>query len=112
LGGYTQLVAYSNELWASIEIKSKMRKIIYYSLLIISIISIPISGFAIINTMVSLKYETDGTADCISTVTGYDLCFAISTYKWITITSIITLILLSAFKKQLLQLKRIDNDRN
>jgi hypothetical protein len=33
-----------------------------------------VSGFGIVNTLVSLQYETNGPGECISQVTGYNLC--------------------------------------
>ncbi len=33
-----------------------------------------VSGFGIVNTLVSLQYETDSPGECISQVTGYNLC--------------------------------------
>jgi len=50
-----------------------MRRI-YFAILVVSLILIPIIGFGIVNTMVSLKYETENLGDCISTVSGIDLC--------------------------------------
>ncbi|WP_345224934.1 hypothetical protein [Hymenobacter koreensis] len=40
-----------------------------------------ITGFGILNTMVSLKYETQNPGQCISDVTGRDLCATLLTCK-------------------------------
>lgn len=40
-----------------------------------------INGFGIINTMVSLKYETEAPGQCISSVSGDDLCVALQRCK-------------------------------
>jgi hypothetical protein len=54
-----------------------MRKVIYYILIGIFIIGIPLFAFGIVNTMVSIKYETADMGDCISSVSGADLCLTI-----------------------------------
>lgn len=79
----------------------KLTKKTLFSFLIgLSILGIPVFIFGIINTMVSLKYETDDPSDCISIVTGQDLCFAISMFKVLIITSVAAIILLLVFKKR------------
>lgn len=40
-----------------------------------------INGFGIINTMVSLKYETQDPGQCLSSVSGNDLCAALQRCK-------------------------------
>jgi hypothetical protein len=50
-----------------------MRKF-YWALFIIEITIILICCFAILNTMVSIKYETENPGDCISLTSGVDLC--------------------------------------
>ena len=50
-------------------------------LIIILIILVPIFVFGIVNTMVSLKYETDSPKDCISKITGVNLCNSIQNIK-------------------------------
>ena len=66
------------------------RKIILVIVALISLALIPISGFAVINTAVSLKYETNSPEDCISLVSGQNLCAIISTFQIICLLSIIT----------------------
>ncbi len=54
----------------------------YYNIILaIIILIIPIVFYMIINTMVSIKYETDGVDTCISTVTGKNLCSQIDQLK-------------------------------
>ncbi|MCB2410557.1 hypothetical protein [Hymenobacter lucidus] len=36
---------------------------------------------AALDVLVSLKYETDGPNECISTITGHDLCLRLTIYK-------------------------------
>lgn len=77
-----------------------MKKKIFYVLIGFSIIGIPIFSFGIINTMVSLKYETNSPNDCISLVTGQDLCLTIQVLKGLIITCILTIILLMVFRRK------------
>ncbi|GAB2467680.1 hypothetical protein GCM10011375_31170 [Hymenobacter qilianensis] len=37
-------------------------------------------GLATLDVMVSLKYETNSMEDCISSITGYNLCFMLKVY--------------------------------
>jgi hypothetical protein len=80
-----------------------LRKTIYYIALILSGLGIPLNIFGIVNTMVSIKYETDNPEDCISLVTGIDLCESITRMKiWILICVLLITILL-IFRKRLLK---------
>ena len=80
-----------------------MRKIIYYILICIFIIGIPFLAFGIVNTMVSLKYETADMGDCISSVSGTDLCLTIKMFKGLIAICIVGLITLLYFKKRILK---------
>ncbi|MEZ4778585.1 MAG: hypothetical protein R2786_04310 [Flavobacteriaceae bacterium] len=80
-----------------------MRKTIYYFLLIFTLIGIPFSAFGVLNTMVSLKYETNNLTDCISLVSGTDLCLTINVFRGLTILFIIVFILLLIYRKKLLR---------
>lgn len=53
--------------------------------------------------MVSLKYETENAGDCISKVTGDNLCESISNFKIYFSISLVVLILLLAFKSKLVK---------
>lgn len=55
--------------------------------------------------MVSLKYETENPTDCISLVTGQDLCMTVQILKTLVIVCIVTIILLLVFRKRILSLK-------
>ena len=80
------------------------RKIFYNLSLTISIIGILIFSFGIINTSVSLKYETENINDCISTVSGENLCETIRNLKiLVAICSLLTIILIY-FRKKILKL--------
>ena len=79
------------------------RKLIYYILLLLSIAGIIISPFGIINTMVSLKYETENITDCVSLVSGENLCETIRNLKIFFVLCILLLICLIYFKKKILK---------
>ena len=56
--------------------------------------------------MVSLKYETENITDCISLVSGENLCITIRNLKISFIICLIVLIFLLYFKKRILEPKR------
>lgn len=58
-----------------------LTKRFYNIILALLILVIPIVFYLIINTMVSIKYETDGVETCISSVTGKNLCSLIDQQK-------------------------------
>ena len=80
-----------------------MKKIFYYILLSISILGIPLFIFGIINTMVSMKYETENPEDCISLVTGADLCQTIIILKILIGFSIVISTFLIILRKKFLR---------
>ncbi len=79
----------------------KLKKKYFYILIIILIILIPIFYFGIINTMVSLKYETDSPTECISKITGDNLCDSISNLKTLIYSDIVIIILLIIFRNKI-----------
>ena len=83
----------------------KTRKAFFYLVLILSIIGLFIFPYGIINTMVSLKYETENITDCISLVNGENLCITIRNLKILFIISLTILICLLYFKKRILEKK-------
>jgi hypothetical protein len=80
-----------------------MRKTIYYILVLISLIGIPFFSFGVLNVMVSLKYETDYPPDCISAVSGKNLCLIIWEYKGLAVLCLATFVLLLVFRKRILK---------
>jgi len=74
-----------------------MVKTTYIIILFSNFILLILSAFAIIKSMVSLKYEVNKADDCISMITGSDLCFRKVIFQYIFIFSIIT-ILFSIYK--------------
>ncbi|WP_282629031.1 hypothetical protein [Empedobacter sedimenti] len=58
-----------------------MKKTIYYIILGLIICVIPFLFYFIIDTMLSIKNETDGIETCISKLTGKNLCSQIDQLK-------------------------------
>jgi ABC-type Mn2+/Zn2+ transport system permease subunit len=52
--------------------------------------------------MVSLKYETENPTDCVSLVTGQDLCLTIQVLKALIVACIALIVLLIIFRKRIL----------
>lgn len=63
------------------------------------------SPYTIVNTMVSLKYETENQNDCISLVNGQNLCYTIRFFQITFIVSLILLFVLLNFRKKILESK-------
>lgn len=51
-----------------------MKKSVYQTVISLLILVIVLSVFAVVNIQVSLKYETANMKDCISLVSGRNLC--------------------------------------
>ena len=79
-----------------------MKRILYLTLLGLSILGIPLFAFGIINTGVSLKYETNNPTDCISLVTGQDLCLTIKILQGLIVLCILIIATLLIFRKKIL----------
>lgn len=80
-----------------------LRKTLFYIILTLAILTIPVLFYGIVNTMVSLKYETENLNDCISLVTGQNLCLTINIMKAIIALCILIIIGLLKFRKRLLK---------
>lgn len=77
--------------------------IIFYMLIGLSVLGIPVFAFGIINTGVSLKYETENPTDCISLITGQDLCLTVHVLEALIVACVALIILLMVFRKRILQ---------
>ena len=71
--------------------------------MILSIIGIPVFECMAFNTMVSLKYETEELTDCISLVSGADLCHTIKVYHVLAILCGLTFSALLIYKKRIIK---------
>jgi len=80
-----------------------MRKIIYYLSQLILFVLFFLSCFAIVNTMVSMKYEADD--GCISGITGENLCLQKTMWTALCVLIIVLMIVLGFYKKKILRKK-------
>jgi hypothetical protein len=71
----------------------------YIIILISLFIGIPLFEFMAFNSMVSLKYETKELTDCISLVSGIDLCQTIRKFHVLAIICGLSFIGLLIFKR-------------
>jgi amino acid transporter len=85
--------------------KMIMRKTVYFSLFVISILGTLVAPYGIVNTMVSLKYETENIQDCVSNVSGENLCDTIRNLKIVFVFCVSLLIFLIYFRKKILKPK-------
>ena len=80
-----------------------MRKIIYYISQLILLVSFGLSCFAIVNTIVSMKYEADD--GCISGITGENLCLQKAIWMALCVLIVVLMIVLGIYKKKFLKKK-------
>ena len=80
-----------------------MKKKIYFIVLSILVISLPINIFGIFGAKVSLKYETNNPGDCISTISGTNLCDFIFNMKIMIVVAIFVIFFLLYFKNKILK---------
>lgn len=66
-----------------------MRKHVYNTIISLLILVILVSVIGIVNTEVSLKYETDNPKDCVSQISGRNLCQEILISKIIVVVCLI-----------------------
>ena len=58
--------------------------------------------YIVLNSMISLKYETNELSDCISMITGINLCEKIEKFHFFAFFSFLGLIILLFFRKRIL----------
>ncbi|WP_312823763.1 hypothetical protein [Epilithonimonas sp.] len=80
-----------------------MRRTVYNAIISILILVILVSVFGVINTQVSLKYETENPKECISVITGRDLCLWIKSLKIIIIVCLILTSGLISFRYKIIK---------
>lgn len=71
--------------------------------MIVLIVLIPIFYFGIINTQVSLKYETSNPGDCISNITNRNLCQDIKQNKILIVTDLVLIAVLLMFRRKIIR---------
>lgn len=80
-----------------------MKKVFFYFITPLFIMTIPVLVFMIFNNAVSLKYETREMDDCISLVSGQNLCIIEKVLLFLVLFCIINIILLIKFRKKFLK---------
>ena len=89
-----------------------MSKKNYIITLISLIIGIPLFEYAALNTMVSLKFETNELTDCISLASGVDLCKTIKICHLLAILCGLIFITLLVFKNRILnRIQKNEHDK-
>ena len=82
-----------------------MNRKIYFIILSILVISLPVNIFRIFGAKVSLKYETNNPGDCISNFSGTNLCDSIFNMKVMIAVAILVIYFLLYFKNKMLKTK-------
>lgn len=80
-----------------------MRKFLFYTFLILSISGIFYFPLQMLDIGVSLQYETNGADDCISGITGYDLCKLLLIAKILAVFCFVLFWLLLIFKNKIIR---------
>jgi len=73
----------------------KARLLSYFAAFLI--LASAVEGCAVVNTMVSLQYEIGPKNECVSEVTGQDLCLALKRHKALALGCIATWVALYGF---------------
>ncbi len=76
---------------------------LFNSILVLVVLSVPVYIFMFVNTGVSLKYETNDVVDCISLVTGSDLCLASTIIKTLIGSSLLIMIGMLYFREKIIK---------
>jgi hypothetical protein len=79
-----------------------MKKVVYYFILFLAVLVIPLSIFGITNTMVSVKYETEYGDGCISLTSGNNLCHIILFWQILLILCVLIIVSLLLFKQKIM----------
>lgn len=80
-----------------------MRKSVYQTIISLLILVIVMSVFAVVNIQVSLKYETDNPKDCISLVSGRNLCQDLLVSKIIIVICLIIVSGMLSFRNRIVK---------
>jgi hypothetical protein len=80
-----------------------MKRKHFYILIGILTFIIPLLFLGILNSMVSLKYETSFNDQCISEVSGHNICESIKNLKKILLVDILLIFGLYVFRKRILK---------
>jgi len=80
-----------------------MKKIYFNILIVFLFFNIPFWAFEYINVGVSLKYETTYSFECISHITGDNLCLFQNFTIAMMIISFVTMIILLYFRERIIK---------
>ena len=83
----------------------KMKRTLFYTVLFLTLAGVFIFEFMAYNSMVSLKYETKDIKDCISLVSGVNLCKTINLFHFLAVFSGVTFVILIVMKNKILNRK-------
>ena len=82
-----------------------MKKIYFNTLIVFLFLNIPFWAFEYINFGVSLKYETNVSNECISYITGANLCLMQNIAIGLIIISFVILMTLFYFRERIIKRK-------
>ncbi|MBP6576038.1 MAG: hypothetical protein KA796_06715 [Chryseobacterium sp.] len=80
-----------------------MKKSVYQTIISLLILVIVMSVFAVVNIQVSLKYETENMKDCISLVSGRNLCQELLVSKIIIVICLIIVSGMLSFRNRIVR---------
>ena len=80
-----------------------MKKSVYQTIIGLLILVIVMSVFAVVNIQVSLKYETENMKDCISLVSGRNLCQDLLVSKIIIVICLIFVSGMLSFRNRIVR---------
>jgi len=80
-----------------------MKKSVYQTIISLLILVIVMSVFAVVNIQVSLKYETENVKDCISLISGRNLCQDLLTSKIIIVVCLIVVSGMLSFRGRIVK---------
>ena len=80
-----------------------MKKSVYQTIISLLILMIVMSVFAVVNIQVSLKYETENMKDCISLVSGRNLCQDLLVSKIIIVICLIVVSGMLSFRSSIVK---------
>jgi len=80
-----------------------MKKSVYQTIISLLILVIVMSVFAVVNIQVSLKYETENMKDCISLISGRNLCQELFISKIIIVICLIVVSGMLSFRSRIVK---------
>ncbi|TDX82785.1 hypothetical protein [Epilithonimonas xixisoli] len=80
-----------------------MKKSVYQTIISLLILVIVMSVFAVVNIQVSLTYETENMKDCISLISGRNLCQELLVSKIIIVICLIVVSGMLSFRSRIVK---------